>query len=114
MVSTLERIPEFRGLVGTQNEPQLSRIAGRVSSTTTGSAQKEGDRATSGSADNSAKASEEEKASQASNSNAGNQGLGEAGLAGGGFLKCPQKKRQMGRRRAFGSLYLEESYDFFV
>ena len=43
----------------------------------------------SSSIDNSTKASEEEKASQASNSNARNQGLGEVGLAGGGFLKCP-------------------------
>ena len=41
----------------------------------------------SSSVDNSIKALEEEKASQASNSNARNQGLGEAGLVGGGFLK---------------------------
>ena len=43
----------------------------------------------SSSIDNSVKVSEEEKASQASNLNARNQGLGETGLVGGGFLKCP-------------------------
>ena len=39
--------------------------------------------------DNSIKVLEEEKASQVSNLNTRNQGVGEAGRAGQGFLKCP-------------------------